>query len=224
MGKQNLIKNNNNESSFFEKPWGSLLGFLYTLILGFVLYFALKLSPHAYNLLNYDVVVTKAGEGDLIYKFIWMIMDFTQPQFYGGFIASLGVILGGFVAWRLSVSKSKYQGFEVCYGSARMWPWVFASQIISVGIAIFVLNFTRFFADGLYSFLPTFISIVAVPPSLMLIWGPNYKNLFTFSILGALLSFPVAFWIIDTINSVIELPGVVGSVLTMAITGIMDRL
>ena len=204
----------------FKKPLGSLLGFFYTISIGFLFYFILKNFGSTNNWFDYNRVIEKAGQGDLFYKLIWMIMNFTEPQFYAGVISSLSIILGGFVAWRLSVRKSKYTGFEVCYGMGNMWPWVFASQILSLITAIFLLNFTRFFAEG-FKWLPTFITVAGVSPSLMLIYGPSYRALFASSILGGLLSFPIAFWIMTNIIPVLDVPGVVGNVLTMAITGII---
>lgn len=200
---------------------GALTGFIYTIIIGFALYFILNSFQTAGSWFPYDTVVQKVGEGNIFYKLIWMIMNFTEAQFYAGVIASISVIIGGFVAWRFSVSNSKFAGFEVCYGSANMWPWVLASQIISLIVAIFILNYTHFFSTGEYTWLPTFITVVAVPPSMMLLYGPSYRVLFTSSILGAILSFPIAFWMMTEIIPVLGVPGVVGNVLTMAITGII---
>ncbi|MGF7057816.1 hypothetical protein [Brassicibacter mesophilus] len=213
--------NNAEKQGFLVRPIGSIVGFIYTLIIGFGLYFVLNSFKNVGNWFPYSKVVEKAGEGDILYKFVWFLMNFTEAQFYAGVLASLGIILGGLVAWRLSLKRSKFAGFEICYGSANMWPWVFASQVISLGIAIFVLNFTNFFSSGEYTWLPTFITVVGVPPSMMLMYGPSYRALFTSSILGGTLSFPVAFWIMTNIMPVLEVPGVVSNVLTMAITGII---
>lgn len=203
-----------------KKSLGSLLGFFYTISIGFLFYFILKNFGSTSAWLDYSSVIERAGKGELLYKFAWMVMNFTEPQFYAGFLSSLSIILGGFVAWRLSLKKSKFSGFEICYDMANMWPWIFASQILSLIIAIFVLNFTRFFAEG-YDWLPTFITVAGASPSLMLIYGPSYRVLFSSSILGGLLSFPIAFWLMTNIIPILNIPGVVGNVLTMAITGII---
>ncbi len=204
-----------------SKPIGSLVGFMYTLIIGFGLYFLLNSFENVGNWFPYNTVIEKIGEGSLFYKFIWFIMNFTEAQFYAGVLASISIILGGFVAWRLSLNKSRFAGFEICYGSATMWPWVLASQVISLGIAIFILNYTSYFTGGEYTWLPTFITVVGVPPSMMLLYGPSYSALFTSSILGGTLSFPIAFWMMTKVTPVFEVPGVVGNVLTMALTGII---
>lgn len=145
-------------------------------------------------------------------------MNFTEPQFYAGVFASLGVILGGFVAWRLDVKGSKKAAFPVAYGS-NVWPWVLAAQLISLFIANFVLNYIRFFNEG-YTWLPTFISVVGIAPAIMLLYGPSISALLTSSVLAGIVSFPIAFWISNNIMPLLEVPGIVANVFTMALTGI----
>ncbi|SKC36747.1 hypothetical protein [Maledivibacter halophilus] len=198
---------------------GSLAGFTISVGIGFLIYFILNNIHVASNWLDYNTIVANAGH-NLLYKFIWYIMNFTEAQFYAGFFASLGIIVGGFIAWRLDVKNSTLRGFDISYGS-NLWPWVLASQLLSLFIAIFILNYTRFFDIGDYTWLPTFITVVGIPPAIMLLYGPNIKALFTGSILGGIMGFPVAFWINNNIIPVLEVPGVVSNVFTMAITGIL---
>jgi len=200
------------------KKLGSVIGFAITVGIGFLIYILLINIKVETSWLDYNTIVANA-HSNLFYKTVWYIMNFTEAQFYAGFFASLGVILGGFVAWRLDVKDSKYAGFNVSYGS-NLWPWVFASQLLTLFISIFILGFTRYFEMG-YTWLPTFIMVVGAPPAIMLIYGPNVKALFTGSILGAFMGFPVAMWISDYILPVIDVPGVVSNVFTMAITGII---
>lgn len=219
MQDQVFIDKKKDSSKFFHKEIGSFIGLGLIVFLGFGFYFLLNKIQITSNWLSYDFIVKNVNT-NVFYKVIWAIKDFTEPQFYAGVFASLGVILGGIIAWRLDVRKSRFSGFDICYGS-NMFPWILASQLISLTLTIFVFNFTSHFSTGEYSWLPTFITIVGVPPSLMLIYGPSYKSLFTVSILGALVSFPTAFFIMTKINPLFDLPGVVGNVLTMAITGIV---
>lgn len=214
-------RNYNKKSNFEKITPGSLLGFTYVILIGFGLYYLLSSFTSFGHSFNYNTVIEKAGEGNLLYKAIWLLMDFSQPQFYGGVLPSVGLIVGGFIAWRLASNRSKYSGFQICYGSSTMWPWVLASQIISLVVAIFVIDSTRYFTGGEFDFLPTFITVAGAPPALMLMYGPSYRTLFVTSILGGLLSFPVAFWMMTKVVPVFEIPGVVGNVLTMALTGII---
>lgn len=198
---------------------GPLSGLIISLGIGFLIYFILNNINVVSNWLDYNTIVANAGH-NILYKFIWYTMNFTEPQFYAGFFASLGIIIGGFIAWRLDVKNSKYRGFDISYGS-NQWPWVLAAQLLSLFIAIFVLNYTRFFDTGEYTWLPTFITVVGIPPAIMLLYGPSFKALFTGSILGGIMSFPVAMWINDYVIPVLDVPGVVSNVFTMAITGVL---
>ena len=224
MAETNIVKSNsgvdiNKGKRLFVKPVGSFIGFVITVAIGLTIYFILEGINASSSWLPYGRIVSyTAGNG--LYKLIWMTMNFTEAQFYAGICASLGVILGGFIAWRLDVKKSKAAGFNICYGT-NLWPWIFISQLLSIILSIFLLDYTRFFDQGGYTWLPTFISIVGVPPVIMLIYGPGIRALLTGSILGGLMSFPVAFWVMARIIPVLEVPGVVGSVFTMAVTEII---
>lgn len=209
----------NTKNSSKQYSTGSLMGLAVSIGIGFIIYFVLTSINVVGGFLDYNTIVANAGH-NVFYKLIWYIMNFTEAQFYAGVFASLGVILGGFVAWRLDVKNSKLAGFNVCYGS-NLWPWVLASQLLSLFIGIFVLNFTSFFENGDYIWLPTFIMVVGAPPAIMLLYGPNVKALLTGSVLGGIMGFPVAFWIMNNIIPVLNVPGVVSNVFTMALTGIL---
>ena len=173
---------------------GSVTGFIITVGIGFLIYFVLNNIGRISSWLDYNTIVANAGN-NLLYKLVWYIMNFTEPQFYAGFFASIGIILGGFIAWRLDIKNSSLRGFDVSYGS-NIWPWVLASQLLSLFIAIFVLNYTRFFNTGEYTWLPTFITVVGPPPAIMLLYGPNIKALLTASILGGIMGFQWLFGLV----------------------------
>ena len=170
---------------------GSLTGLVISIGIGFLIYFLLGSISTQSNWLDYNTIVANANQS-LFYKFIWYIMNFTEAQFYAGVFASLGIVLGGFIAWRLDVRNSPIRGFDISYGS-NLWPWVLAAQLLSLFIAIFILNYTRFFSDGQYTWLPTFITVVGIPPAIMLVYGPSIAALLTGSILGGIMGFPVGF-------------------------------
>lgn len=202
-----------------QRESGSFLGLIISLIIGFSIYFILVNINNISDWLTHDVIIANAAD-NFFYKLMWYITDFTEPQFYVGVCASIGIILGGFIAWRLDLRDSKYAGFNISYGS-NLWPWVLASQVITLFLTVFVLNFTRFFENGEYTWLPTFIMVVGAPPSIMLLYGPSLINLFTVSIISAFLGFPTAFWIMNNLIPIWEVPGVVSNVFTMALTGII---
>lgn len=147
-------------------------------------------------------------------------MNFTEAEFYAGFFASLGLIIGGIIAWRLDIKNSKLAGFNICYNK-NLFPWVLGSQLLSLLLAICVFDFMGFFRSGQYTWLPTFISIVAAPPAIMLIYGPSIVTLLTVSFLGGIMSFPIAFWLMNIITPSLGIPGVVANLFAMTITGIL---
>lgn len=67
----------------------------------------------------------------------------------------------------------------VCYESARIWPWVFASQILSLFFTEYLFGYIHLFGLG-NAWIPTFIVIAGVPPSMVLMYGPGWKTLFTY--------------------------------------------
>jgi hypothetical protein len=198
---------------------GPLLGLIYTFSIGFGLYFILNLFHTNGSWFSYDTVVEHAGS-NFFYKMIWYFMNFTEAQFYAGVLASAAMILGAFVAWRLDEKGSPLAGNRICYGSG-LWPWVVASQLLSLALAIFVFNYTGWFNKNDNTWLPTFISVVNVPPAVVLLYGRGLLPLLTGSFMGGILSFPIAYWIMTTIIPILKVPGVVSNVLTMAITGIV---
>ena len=117
------------------------------------------------------------------------------------------------------MKNSKYAGFDICYGSSSLFPWVLASQLLSAGLAIFVYRYINLFNLPNTTWIATFISIVGAPPSIMLLYGGSITTLLTASILGGLMCAPVATWISSAIVGPLGIPGVVANVLTMAITG-----
>lgn len=131
------------------------------------------------------------------------------------------VIIGGFVAWMLSMKNSRFAGFDICYGNSSMWPWVLASQVISLSLTIFVFGYIGWFDVEGASWIPTFITVVGAPPSIMLLYGPSIPALLTSSILGGLLCAPIAYWLGNSVIPVLGVPGVVANVSAMAISGIV---
>ena len=61
-----------------------------------------------------------------------------------------------------------------------MFPWVLASQVLSLALTIFVFRFIDGFgAAGDVTCVATFIPIVAAPPATMLLYGPSVPALLT---------------------------------------------
>lgn len=202
------------------RKFGSILGLVMSLTIGFCLYFILKAIEGANAFFNYINMIDDITHS-VPKQIAWFFMNFTEAQFYASLFAGIGLILGGFVAWQLAKHNAKYKGFEICYGNASLFPWVFASQAISLFLAIFVFRYINLFSNSSVTWIATFISVVGAPPAVMLLYGPSVSALLTSSVLGGLLCPPVATWISAYIVSPWKLPGVVANVSTMAITGLI---
>lgn len=204
-----------------NKKLGSVAGLVISVAIGFLFYFVMKtLGGGSTESYAYASIVD--GIADSVPKQLqWFFMDFTEAQFFAGVFAGAGVIVGGFAAWILAMKGSRYAGFDVCYGSSSLFPWVLASQVISLALAIFVFRYIDIFRGDGVTWAATFITVVGAPPAVMLLYGPSISALLTSSMLGGLICAPFATWIGGALITPWGLPGVVGNVLTMAVTGMV---
>jgi len=199
------------------QKYGSPLGLALTIGVGFALYAFLSFVPKLAILPSYERIISTIDTPAS--QLAWLLINFTEPEFYAGIITSIFLLVGAVVAWLLAVRKTRYAGFEICYGSAHMWPWVFASQILSLLMTEYLFGYMGLFDLG-GTWIPTFIVIVSVPPSMVLMYGPGMKTLLTASVLGAVLCTPAAHWIAQA-TAGWGIPGATSNVLAMAITGII---
>lgn len=185
-------------------------------ILAIFLYFIMDSIRNISNFFPYEEVALKVNSS-MFYKFIYFVMNFTEGEFYGGLFTTIFLIVGALFAWMLYNKNSKWQGFSIAQGTG-LWPWVFASQILSLFLTIYVFDFTRFFsADVIW--LPTFIVVVGTPPALTLVYGPGWKKLITISVLSSLFTFPFAHWLNGYVMPLLNIPSMVSNVATMAFVG-----
>ena len=201
---------------------GSFAGFIIAIAIGFAAYALLSLLVAGEGLvpgLSYENIIDGITSQPLK-ELVWFFMDFTEPEFYASVFAGLGVIVGGAIAYALACRKSRFAGFTICYGEYRMFPWVVASQFLSLALTIFVFRYIDGFdAEPGVTFVATFIPIVAAPPATMLLYGPSVPALLVSSALAGLMCSPCATWIAVHINTPLGLPGVVANVAAMALTG-----
>ena len=196
--------------------YGSVAGLILTAAVGFVLYLALSAVPvltetQAYTKLI-DSIEFRSNQ------LTWFLINWTEAEFFAAPVATIFLFAGTVTAWLLSIKKSKYAGIEICYGSAYIWPWVFASQIISLLLTEYIFGYLKLFDFGA-TWIPTFIVIVSVPPSMVLMYGPGLKTLITASVLGSAICTPIAYGISQaTVN--LGVPGAFNNVLCMGIAGI----
>ena len=199
-----------------NSKYGSPLGLGIVVLVGFAFYFVLNTVKGFSVIPDYNTVVQNIhGSGTLF----WFFMNFTEPNFFAGFCSSILILVGAAVAWFLALRGSRWAGFEICYGAAKIWPWVFASQILSLVLIMFGLNYMSLFKEGV-TWIPTFIAIVNVPPALVLMYGPGVATLLTVSVIGAFICTPTAVWL-SKVFAPWNIPGVVSNVSAMAVAGVI---
>lgn len=204
------------EKKQYEK-YGSPAGLVLTVGIGFALYFILKTVHGNLDAGVYTQLVQSMDSPKN--HLLWFLINWTEPEFFAGPVSTIFLMVGAVVAWQLSVNKSSHAGIEICYGSAHIWPWVFASQVLSLLMTEYLFGYLHLFDLGL-SWVPTFIVIVSVPPSMVLMYGPGIPTLLTASVLGAVLCTPTAYWL-SVATASFGIPGAANNVLCMAITGVI---
>lgn len=165
--------------------------------------------------LTYSGIVKGISEGNLVSMIIWVLMDFTEAQFWSSAFATLGLFIGAFVAHILDRRNSKYAGFNICYGT-HLWPHVFAAQILTA----LVSNIAYIRLVPLLGWWPTFVAIVSAPIAVVFKTKGNWKYILPSIIIGGLYTPALARAIWMTLSAIVPKVGVVvviGNVAAMAV-------
>ena len=206
------------ERRITKRTTASLTGYAILLGIGFLQYFLLSGVNNTCEILKpYGMFVTSIREGGVADKWVWILKDFSEGQFYGGFFAGLGLILGGLAAWRLDVRKSRLRGFDIVYG-LNIWPWILASQVLAIVFSIFCLRYLELIDGVRFTWLPTFLLLVGAPQAVLCVYGPNWRNLVTGVLLASFLSVPIANFVNAGIMTPIGMPGTIANYFALALS------
>jgi hypothetical protein len=111
-----------------------------------------------------------------------VLADFSEAPFFGNEWASLGLLAGVLLAYGLNPDST-------VYGSGLLLPILTAQTLASAfGIALWRRQWMR---DGWY---PTYIPVVSVAPTAVLVHGGGWAVILLSAILGALIAPPLAKW------------------------------
>ncbi len=186
--------------------------FIGVVVFGFVLYLImsavqdrLELSP---SLFSFETWLERAPDSAL-YRFFWLIGDTTEPTFYASLLGGFGLLAFALLAHLLYQAGSGWRGIPISYGTG-LWPWIFIASLIGLGLSVVLFG-------GLLSggWVPTFVPFVSVPAAVVFVYGAGWKNALTGAILGALVTFPIAYLVIQYVLTPLGLPGVIGAVTGM---------
>ncbi|TWD82647.1 hypothetical protein FB561_3783 [Kribbella amoyensis] len=137
---------------------------------------------------------------------IWLVASVSEPQYYAVASASAGLLLGGAFA-QLAYRRSwTWQGFVQACGSG-IWPWAVGSGVSSLVLGNLLWGWTL----GAGQWQPLFVPLVSVAPAIVIHFGPRWSVAVTGTVLGALLTPPIALLAIKYICEPWDLPLVVGA-------------
>ena len=202
-----------------KRKYGSPIGLLAAVLIGFACYFILPVIPSAeIGLFSYSNIIAGINS-KFINQVMWFFINFTEPDFTAGVFSSVLALVGAAIAWRLAAKGSKKQGFSICYGSSNAWPWVLAAQSLSLLLVMYVFRYLLVFELDAVSWIPTFIVVVSAPAAITLMYGPSIPTLLTASIMPAATAAPLAYWLSNTLMPVLLVPAGIANLISMAFTG-----
>ncbi|GLY89514.1 hypothetical protein [Actinoallomurus iriomotensis] len=112
-----------------------------------------------------------------------VLADFTEAQFFGNELASIGLVGGTVLTFLLNP-------LTPVYGSGLL-PALLTSQVIAATVGVLVHR-RRWAEHGWY---PTFVPVVSVAPATVLTYGPTVQAVIAGAVFGALAGPPLAAWI-----------------------------
>ncbi|MEB6592058.1 MULTISPECIES: hypothetical protein [Pseudomonas] len=133
-----------------------------------------------------------------------VLADFSEAPFFGNELASLGLLLGVFLAYVLAPAAPAYGSLLVLQ--------IVAGQALSSLVGV-VFWRRQWQVRGWY---PTYIPIVSIVPAAVLTHGGNWQVIVASAVLGALLAPPLAVAITQRLP--VYMHGYIGNVVSMAIS------
>ncbi|MEX5507343.1 hypothetical protein Q1J61_26470 [Pseudomonas putida] len=142
------------------------------------------------------------------YSVVWtlrrVLADFSEAPFFGNELASLGLLLGVFLAYLLAPAAPSYGSMLVMH--------IVAGQALASLVGV-VFWRGQWQARGWY---PTYIPIVSIVPAAVLTHGGSWQVVVASAVLGALVAPPLAVAITQRLPAYVH--GYVGNVMSMAIS------
>lgn len=150
----------------------------------------------------------------------WGLGDVSEAQFYKSELASLGLLVGAGIAYYFSKMRSKWQGFQLSYGTG-LFPWILLSSSLSLILSNIIWGWTLIESN---SWQPTFVTFVSLPAATVLMYGRGFKIAIIGAVAGALFVTPSSLIIVNYVCVPLNLPSIIGNVLGMAIGSLIAFL
>ncbi|QWF84137.1 hypothetical protein [Amycolatopsis sp. CA-230715] len=109
-----------------------------------------------------------------------VLADFTEAQFYGNELASLGLLAGLLLTWALDPGLPGY--------ASNLLPQILGAQVLTASLAVW-WHADRWRDRGWY---PTFVPVVSLAPAAVLAYGGSWPVIVFAAVFGAALGPPLA--------------------------------
>ncbi len=207
-------------------PRRSHAGFIIVVGLSIVCWILGKtLNPASLALLSYGEWFQKVAERNLLQQLAWLVSDWGDAAFQKTALGGFLMVFGGFIAYFIGKKRTFWKEgmpltgtMSVSYRTG-LFPRVVAAQIIAAFISNFL--YARMFNLPDIGFVPTFVPIVSIAPSVVLVYGGEPRKVITAGVLAGIICTPFA----HVLNMAFVFPhalsGVIGFVGSMTIGGAM---
>lgn len=173
-----------------------------------------------YSLQIWDNYATMQPPTSTLTWLRWGLGDVSEAQFYKSELASLGLFVGAGIAYYFSKMRSKWQGFQLSYGTG-LFPWILLSSSLSLILSNIIWGWTLIESN---SWQPTFVTFVSLPAATVLMYGRGFKIAIIGTVAGALFVTPSSLIIVNYVCVPLNLPSIIGNVLGMAIGSLIAFL
>ena len=198
------------------RPARPIVGFAIMIVLALIVYnFSFIPKPNVAVVSDYNTLLEDAAEGNILAKLSWMFGDWGDPAYQK---TALGGILMIFGAMLASIFAKKTT-FGICYGTGLFWRLLIA-QILAALISNILYH--NLFKTQDIGFVPTFIPIVSITPGLILVYGGEWRKVFTAALFGGLIGCPFAYFMFKNFVQPWGLIGAVAWVTPMIVGGFLS--
>ena len=152
------------------------------------------------------------------YRLLWVIGDLSEGTVHKALFASVGVVLGGWLAHVLWKKGSPKMCSPICVGTG-LFPWVVLASFLGMLVS------SALYAGNLVNgWVPTFLPGCTIPAALVFMYGKGAKVAVSAGIISGIVQFPLGNFGTN-LATAMGLPGISGdAVFGMCVAGILIML
>lgn len=174
-----------------------------------------KLLAGTPSLFDYVTWQEGAASGWGLYRILWVIGDWTEGTVSKALFGSVGLFIGGYIAYVLWKKNSPKMGNPIC-ADLGVFPWVILAAF--TGMFVSTLLYANNLVDG---WVPTFLPGCTIPAAIVFMFGGGKKVALTAGVLSGIIQFPMGMIGIK-LATLLGAPGISGNaIFGMCIAGII---